>query len=389
MTGVLNRLTARTRLTALYGALSLLSSTVLAALIVTMADPGEPFAVSREVVGRKIVVHPGETVPAPRSVYDLVKIRTEARDELWNDMVGAATVSVAAMTVIALGAGWAMAGRVLRPVRAVSATARRLTERHLHERVPVTGPDDEFRELAETFNGLVTRLERAFQAQRLFTANASHELRGPMTTQRVLVDVALDDPRLSPDAAELAGALHDVLRRQERLVNGLFELASSQHGPVRRAPVDLTAVTGAALERWRPAATSGGLRMESRLEQVTVVGDSDLLDILVDNLVRNAVGHNVPGGWLRVRLTSDQAGAVATLTVSNTGPPLAPDRLAELTQAFRRGEQDRTNSVPGAGLGLAIVATVAHAHQGRLRLTARPGGGLTVEIGLPNGRTQC
>ncbi|NUT49006.1 MAG: HAMP domain-containing protein [Saccharothrix sp.] len=360
--------TARARLTAFYGALFLLSGAVLVGLILAVVFT--PLSAT--------MTPPATEVPKWKVVDQAVPdAKQHARDELRTRLVTASGLAIGTMTLVALGSGWLMAGRVLRPIRAVSSAARRLSERDLHERIPVTGPDDELKELSETFNGMIARLERAFAAQRLFTANASHELRGPMTTQRALVDVALATPGASPDVVELATTLREVLARQERLVDGLFELATSRHGPQRSEPVVLDAVVGEVVGRWRAAAVRAGVDLTAERSPTTVVGDRVLVEIMVDNLVRNAVGHNHRGGLVLVRTG---AGAVH---VENTGPSLSAERLAELTEPFRRGDRDRTGTGAGAGLGLAIVDTIMVAHGGSLRLRPRDGGGVVVTAAFP------
>lgn len=413
------RLTARARLTAFYGVLFLVSGTLLVGVILFVvfasrseetptkalpggagtpayADPGVEAEFQRqlEAILKAEAARQGRAGdrdnPANREILTLleggikaglsrqaVAVKREARRDLERDLVIGAAAAVGLMTLAAVGAGWVMAGRVLRPVHAMSSTARRLSERDLHERLPVIGPADEFAELAETFNDMLARLERAFAAQRLFIANASHELRGPITTQRVLVDVAAAAPGASADSVELAGAVREVLERQARLVEGLFELASGDNGVRRRGPVALDAVASQVLARRRPSA--GGPEVVAELGAGAVVGDRVLVEILLDNLVRNAIAHNLPdgGGWLRVR-TGGKA-----IEVENSGPAVSPARLSELTEPFRRGARDRTGTPAGSGLGLAIVDAVVRAHDGTLTLTARDDGGLLVVITFP------
>ncbi|MFD0200725.1 MULTISPECIES: HAMP domain-containing protein [Saccharothrix] len=356
-------LPARVRLTVFYGALFLASGAVLIGLILAMVFAPSPSTRASAGEGKWLV----QTRVADQAAPDA---KQRARDELRTRLLAASGLALGAMTVVALGSGWVMAGRVLRPIRAVSSAARRLSERDLHERIPVTGPDDELKELAETFNEMIARLERAFTAQRLFAANASHELRGPMATQRILVDVALTAPRAGADVVELATNLREVLARQERLVDGLFELASSRHGPQRRERVALDAVVEEVVGRWRAPAADAGVDLVAERAPTSVVGDRVLVEVMVDNLVRNAVGHNHRGGLVRVRTA---AGAVR---VENTGPVLSAERVTELTEPFRRGGRDRTGTGAGAGLGLTIVDTIMAVHGGSLRLRAREGGGL-------------
>jgi signal transduction histidine kinase len=322
----------------------------------------------------KVDVKSGAPLPQKATVIDRATEeslagKVAARAELRDRLITGAAISVGALTLLSGGVGWLVAGRVLRPVRLVSNTARRLSEHDLHERIPVSGPDDEMRELAETFNGMLARLQRSFDAQSHFAANASHELRAPMTTQRTLVEVAAGTPGASTDLRELADALRPVLGRQERLVDGLLALAWSEHGTTTVEPVRLDELVRTSLARTEHAAVT----VETTLRPATVSGDRILLDLLVDNLIRNAVRHNIDGGqvWISTQGSS--------MSVENTGEPLTSERLAELSQPFRRGLRDRVGGNGGVGLGLAIAYAVAQAHRARFQLSPRAGGGVRAE----------
>lgn len=285
------------------------------------------------------------------------------------------------MTLVSTGLGWLMAGRVLRPVRAVSGAARRLSRHELHQRIPVAGPHDEMRELAETFNAMLARLEQSFAAQHRFAANASHELRGPITTMRTLVDVAAPaetsatGPCGHDELAYLADELRGQLDRQQRLVDGLLDLAQSENGTTTITPVHLDALAREALVRSAAAIGKRGVTVYQALEPDLVHGDPVLLELLVDNLIRNAVDHN-QGGYLRV------AGSAGRLVVENSGAEITAARLTELREPFRRGRRDRLHG-GGTGLGLAIADAVADAHDAALTLTPRPGGGIRAEFTMP------
>jgi signal transduction histidine kinase len=364
------RLTARMRLTLLYAGLIALSGSAVAALIILLTFP--PLETTQSNVDVKTgaeVVKKG--VPVDRTAQEQALAgKLAARAELRGRMITGSAIVVGALTLVSGGVGWWVAGRVLRPVHLVSNTARRLSEHDLHERIPVSGPHDEMRELAETFNGMLARLQRSFDAQSHFAANASHELRAPMTTQRTLVEVAAESPGASPDLRELADALRPVLGRQERLVDGLLALAWSEHGTTTVEPVRLDELVRSSLARnENPAVT-----VEAGLRPVTVLGDRILLDLLVDNLIRNATRHNRDGGRLWVTARAH------TLTVENTGESISEERLADLVEPFRRGTQDRVRDNGGVGLGLAIVTAVANAHRARLDLTPRPAGGIRAEV---------
>jgi signal transduction histidine kinase len=369
------RLTARLRLTLLYAALIALSGSAVAALIIVLSFPKPvnqtPSGINVKNTGPAVSkkVDPA----ADRQIEDEVNaVKAQARAELRSNLITGAAISVGVLTLLSGVVGWWVAGRVLRPVHLVSDTARRLSEQNLHERIPESGPRDEMRELAETFNGMLARLQRSFDAQSHFAANASHELRGPMTTQRTLVEVAAGTPGASADLRELAEALRPVLGRQERLVDGLLALAWSEHGTATIERVRLDELARTSLERTEhPAIT-----VQTSLRPASVLGDPILLGLLVDNLIRNAVRHNHEAGQVWISTGGYH------LTVENTGEPIAPDRLAELAQPFRRGSRDRVNgSLPnGVGLGLAIVTAVARAHRADLSLTPRESGGILARV---------
>ncbi|MFB8401019.1 ATP-binding protein [Streptomyces sp. NPDC055912] len=266
------------------------------------------------------------------------------------------------MACCAVVVGWWTAGRVLRPVHEMTARAARLSERNLHDRIAVTGPDDELKELGDTIDALLGRLETAFDSQRRFIANASHELRTPLATQRAAIQVGLDD------SCDVRQVLLDANRRSERLIDGLLLLARSERGLAEREDVRLGEL---AEEEWADAdvVADGGVVRGSRV----------LLGQLVRNLVANAVAYNVPDGTVGVRAEG------GVLTVTNTGPVVPPDEVAGLFEPFRRGE-GRDRMGPGAGLGLSIVRSIAEAHGGRVRAVARgagEGGGLVVAVTLP------
>ncbi|MFB7237311.1 ATP-binding protein [Streptomyces sp. NPDC056269] len=266
------------------------------------------------------------------------------------------------MACCAVVVGWWTAGRVLRPVHEMTARAARLSERNLHDRIAVTGPDDELKELGDTIDALLGRLETAFDSQRRFIANASHELRTPLATQRAAIQVGLDD------SCDVRQVLLDANRRSERLIDGLLLLARSERGLAEREDVRLGEL---AEEEWADAyvVADGGVVRGSRV----------LLGQLVRNLVANAVAYNVPDGTVGVRAEG------GVLTVTNTGPVVPPDEVAGLFEPFRRGE-GRDRMGPGAGLGLSIVWSIAEAHGGRVRAVARgagEGGGLVVAVTLP------
>jgi len=312
----------------------------------------------------------------------LAQVKTSQLDTL----LTRSGLALAIMALASIGLGWVMAGRALRPVRTMSSRARGISERNLHERLALDGPDDELKELGDTFDGLLARLEAAFESQRRFVANASHELRTPITLERALVEVALSDPNPSVDS--LRETCQRVLvssEQQERLIEALLTLARSQRGLEQRAPVDLQELT-AEVVRSTPA---DGIRVDTTLSGAQTVGDSAMVERLVANLVENAVRYNEPDGWVTA-WTGSRDGE-PTLEVSNSGPVVKPEQVAELVKPFSR--LDGNGSVgtrnadvkQGLGLGLSIVQAIADAHDARLTTTPRPEGGLTVTVRFPGG----
>jgi signal transduction histidine kinase len=282
------------------------------------------------------------------------------------------------MALASIGLGWAMAGRALRPVRTMGFRARGISERNLNERLALEGPDDELKELADTFDGLLGRLEAAFESERRFVANASHELRTPITLERALVEVALADPQPTIDS------LRDTCRRvlaaseqQERLIEALLALARSQRGLESRAPIDLRQITAEVVR----AVPSDGLRVETELADACTTGDQAMVERLVANLVENAVRHNRPGGW--VSAWTGRRDGLPTIEVTNAGPVIEPAQVDRLIRPFYRGAENANGDGRGLGLGLSIVQAIAEAHGAALETEARPEGGLRVSVAFP------
>jgi signal transduction histidine kinase len=293
-------------------------------------------------------------------------------------LVGSA-VALAILIPIALAAGWFVAGRFLRPLRAITATATAISAGNLHQRLNLGRPADELTELGHILDDLFTRLQAAFDAQRHFVANASHELRTPLAGLRTLLEVALADP--DADAATLRSACQEALAlggHQERLVQGLLALATSERGLARRDTLDLAQVATGVLASRRDQATQTGIDLAEHLAPAVTVGDPRLVESLVANLVDNAIRHNHPGG--HVEITTQTTGSQATLTVTNSGPVIPDNQIQRLFQPFERLAADRRSLRDGYGLGLAIVNAVAQAHHATLATTARPEGGLAITV---------
>jgi signal transduction histidine kinase len=280
--------------------------------------------------------------------------------------------------------GWLAAGRVLRPLRVMTSTTREISERNLHERLALTGPDDELRDLSDTIDGLLARLEMAFDSQRRFIANASHELRTPLMLSQTLLQVALANPALTLDSLRATcQEVVDTGKDQGQLIDALLTLARSQRGLDHREPVDLTAVVNDALNAGKPAAAAKRLQIDAALDNASVSGDALLIHRLVSNLVDNAIRYNATGGRVEVKLAA--TATETTLTVANTGYPIPPDQVSRLLEPFQRAAPDWAAGPNGLGLGLSIVAEIAKAHGAGLAVRPRPEGGLTVAVSFPAG----
>jgi signal transduction histidine kinase len=347
----LPRPTVRTRLTAIYVALAGLSTGIL-------------LLVSYWLLGR----HFDRTLSAP--------VASDALDEVAFQYF----IAFAGVLLLAAVLGWLVAGRVLAPLKRMTGTAQRVTEEHLDERIPVDGPDDELRELSETLNQMLDRLSESFDAQRRFVANASHELRSPLTVIRSEAEVALANPE--PDVDELRGMAESVVqasRRTEALLASLLILARSQRGLLHSEPVDLASVVREVADAASLTACTESVRLHAVLEPVMVDGDAALLERLVGNLIENGVRYNRPGGFVRLRTRSGIG--TAELEVENSGPPVEPEAAARLAEPFERLARDAGGR--GAGLGLSIVRAVSEAHGGSLAIEPRAEGGLLVTVRLP------
>lgn len=285
------------------------------------------------------------------------------------------------LTILSFGLSWWIAGRALRPVHQITDAARSLSERTLYARINLQGPNDEIKQLADTFDSMLGRLDRAFNSQRRFVANASHELRTPLATERVLIDEALANRSASP--AELRSILEQLRinsEETERLMDALLMLARSERGVENWSSIELSAAAAAVVEQAAPEAALAGVTIESHLPPVSVRGDPALIERLAGNLVENAIRHNLPGG--SVTVATRREADVAVLQLVNTGPVLDPEAVPALVEPFRRAGPDRSFNGGGVGLGLSIVDAIVSAHKGSMTLTARDHGGLNVTVRL-------
>jgi signal transduction histidine kinase len=299
-----------------------------------------------------------------------------------HQLIVESAIALAIMAIVAAALGWLVAGRVLRPLRTITATAQQISEANLHRRLAMPGPRDELRKLADTIDGLLERLEGAFDAQRRFVANASHELRTPLTATRALLEMSLSDPGATVET------FRDTCRqaleegdRQERLIDALLALAHGQRGVDHRERIDLAAVAHEVLLAYESEAAVSGLRVDTSLEPAVISGDRRLIERLVSNLLQNAIRHNTPQGRVGVRVES--SGDQAVLVVANTGPVVPKEEVARLLQPFQRLAPDRVGHHGGLGLGLSIVAAITTAHDATLDIHPGERGGLEVKVRFP------
>jgi two-component system sensor histidine kinase VanS len=302
------------------------------------------------------------------------------RSDLWEAFAPRAVVAMVFLLVFGLVGGWILAGRVLAPLSRIADATRTAAGGSLSHRIRLPGRRDEFRELADAFDGMMARLESHVAEQQRFAANASHELRTPLALTQTLLEVARNDP--DRDSGELVERLHAVNSRAIHLTEALLLLSRSDRGSFTREPVDLALIAEEAVETLLPLAEKHGVSIESATEVTPCIGSHALLLQMTMNLVHNAIVHNLPEQGAVWVTTAAQTNS-AVLTVENTGDQVAPRLVATLVEPFQRGSQRIRTDQAGAGLGLAIVRSIAQAHDGTLTLTARPAGGLRVTVQLP------
>ena len=300
-----------------------------------------------------------------------------------DNLLSRSLLALLGLAIIAVAFGYAMAGRVLAPLGRILRTARSVAGSDLSRRIELDGPDDELKELADTFDDMLERLERAFTAQQRFVGNASHELRTPLAINRTLLEVHLSDPGAPVELQQLGKTLLATNERSEQLVEGLLLLARSDNQIVERKPVDLAEVAEQAVDQVYGEAEAKGVAIRGEQKSAVVQGNGVLLERIALNLVQNAVRYNVPeGGWVEVTTAVEHGHAV--LTVSNTGPVVPAYEVDNLFEPFKRLRgADRTGSDKGVGLGLSIVRSVARAHGGHITAQPREGGGLVMRVTLP------
>ena len=398
------RPTIRLRLTALYGGVFLLTGAVLLTLgyfivrhnvgarpnFATVRFQLHKAGIDNQLRREGIVPPPDAAFPAPGQFGQLrfapgsperrlaLIVDTQLRNNALRRLLVEYLIALGGMTLISVMAGWLLAGRALRPLRRITATAQRVSAENLGERIALRGPEDELMELADTFDRMLGRLEATFESQRHFVANASHELRTPLAIMRTEIDVALADPEARPDELRRMGeAVRETIDRCERLIEGLLTLARSEASTGHEQRLDVAALAGDCVTDLTARAQEANVEIQSQLEPAWTRSEPALLERMIANLIDNGIRHNHAGGWLSVRTRA--LGAVVRLEVANSGPVISPADVARLTEPFRRLGRGQG----GFGLGLSIVSSVVKAHRGRLMIEAPASGGLAVRIELP------
>jgi signal transduction histidine kinase len=371
------RLSVRVRLTLTYAALVFVAGALLLTVMYVLV--GQAIAAG----WHGLVVPDG----LPNSVFNFFNEEyTQAQAEITaaaqGELLKRSLLALVGVAIIALILGYVVADRALRPIKKMTATAKKLSETSLaHERIDLQGPDDELKELADTFDAMLTRLNTAFDAQRRFVDNASHELRTPLAINRTVLEVALSDPEASEDLKVLGRTLLGTTARNERLIEGLLLLARSERELSVRKPVDVQEVAKTAVEQLAPFAAEEGVTVEHDLHPAATTGDPVLIERCVSNLVENGIKHNIgTSGKVWIRTGIVDGGAV--VQVANTGPHVPAYEVESLFEPFRRLNADRVQSAKGAGLGLSIVRAIVRAHGGGVTAVPREGGGLVVTVRL-------
>ncbi|MER8032918.1 HAMP domain-containing sensor histidine kinase [Streptomyces bauhiniae] len=398
------RPTIRIRLTLLYGGMFLIAGILLLSIIYLLAAQAistgnQPLF---KIVGYQDLRVSSSNCPAINNTTSLSlqdfntaisQCVDHQRQVALDNLLSRSLLALLGLAVIAFAFGYAMAGRVLSPLGRITRTARQVAGSDLSRRIELDGPDDELKELADTFDDMLERLQRAFTAQQRFVGNASHELRTPLAINRTLLEVHLSDPNAPVELQQLGKTLLATNERSEQLVEGLLLLARSDNQIVERGPVDLAEVAGQAIDQVRGEAEARSVEIRSELEPAVVRGNGVLLERIALNLVQNAVRYNVApdetqregeaaeSGWVEVNTAVEHGRAV--LTVANTGPVVPAYEIDNLFEPFRRLRTERTGSDKGVGLGLSIVRSVARAHGGHIAAVPREGGGLVMRVTLP------
>jgi signal transduction histidine kinase len=331
---------------------------------------------------RQLAAAVNQLAQAERQVAQAGSVEAAQRASDSHQLLVNSAIALAVVAVFALILGWFVAARMLRPVRTITATARRISASNLRERLALDHADEEFKRLGDTLDDLFARLAAAFEAQRHFVANASHELRTPLTAERNLLQVALDDPNTSAETwRDTANELLSSNDEQKNLIEALLALATSESGLDHQEPTDLAEICASVLSRPGLDTDSLALHVETALHSAPVDGDPTLIERLVKNLVDNAIGHNIPGG--QVQISTGTTDGQAVLTVRNTGPVIPPGEIGRLFQPFQRLDSRRTHYQNGHGLGLSIVQAIAASHHAPITADPLTTGGLRLTVTFP------
>jgi signal transduction histidine kinase len=383
----------RTRLAIVYAVLFLLAGAALLAVTYTLVAAvllPAPATLSKTISPREEQLL-GLCKPLPTAPSLLNECRraiaaagggsADQRQSELDALRRASLIGLGVLAIASVGLGWLVSGRALRPVRSITEAARQASELRLGQRLALSGPDDEFKQLADTFDVMLERLDAAFTSQKRFVANAAHELRTPLTAMRTAIEVTLSKPTRTPaQLEEMAARVKRSVERAEATVEALLTLATSELGPAAHETIDLATAAEDALDATQAAIDQRDLTIDAALEPAPARGDRVLLERMIANLVENAVRHNSPGGWIKIRTSQRPDGAL--FEIANTGADVAADQIPTLFEPFVRSNQ-RLHSSEGVGLGLSIANAIAHAHNATISARPRPGGGLEMSVTLP------
>jgi signal transduction histidine kinase len=357
----------RRRFTLLYGAMSVLSGMILLAVV---------FVLARDLPPSDVPAPPGAAAPRPGAIMAPLSAYLEFR----TDLLLVSGIALVIMAPVSLTLGWMFAGRMLRPAQAMTVSLRQISGSNVHERLAVAGPRDEFKDLADTIDGLLARLEAALEGHKRFVANAAHELRTPLTVEHALIEEPLIDPGATVEAYRANfERLLAISRRRGRLLESLLTLASSEHGRDHAEKVDLAGIVQQAIRDRAADFDRRRLQVKAAVRPAWLLGDPTLIARLVANLCDNAIHYNIPGGVIDVSTRLDTGRAL--LVIANSGPLVPPEQVQRLFEPFQR--LHRVSDDAHHGLGLSIVRAIVAAHAAEVDAYARPEGGLAVEIAFP------
>jgi signal transduction histidine kinase len=376
----------RTRLAVFYSVLFLIAGAALLALtytlVVTILVPAPAIPIKQITAQQAHALALCKPTPTSAPLREsckrtLAKLGGGSNQGTLSALRDASLIGLGVLAIASAALGWLASGRALRPVRSITDAARRASELRLGERIALTGPDDEFKQLADTFDVMLERLDAAFTSQKRFVANAAHELRTPLTAMRTAIEVTLSKPTKTPEQLEaMAVRVARSVEQAEATVEALLTLATSELGPTAQEPVDLATAAEDALDASHQMIEQRQIRVEAALAPALARGDRVLLERMIANLVENAACHNNQGGWIGIR-TIQQADS-ATFEIANTGPTVPGEQIRTLFEPFAR--KQRLNPGDGVGLGLSIASTIAAAHNATITADSRPGGGLEVSV---------